>query len=92
MLLVRQAYDPFWHATVDGRPATLRVADSFEASLLVPAGRHRVMLAYDDPWIVRGLIVSGLALAVWLATCAAAGRRASPLVMPDANTPQERPQ
>ena len=28
MLLVRQSYDPFWHATVDGRPATLRVADS----------------------------------------------------------------
>jgi hypothetical protein len=92
MLLVRQSYDPFWHATVDGRPATVRVADSFEPSLLVPAGRHRVVLAYDDPWIVRGLIVSGLALAVWLAACAAAGRRASPLVMPHANAPQERPQ
>jgi hypothetical protein len=50
------------------------------------------VLAYDDPWIVRGLIISGLALAVWLAACAAAGRRASPLVMPHANTPKERPQ
>jgi hypothetical protein len=83
MLLVRQSYDPFWHATVDGRPATVRVADSFEPSLLVPPGRHRVVLAYDDPWIVRGLIISGLALAVWLAACAAAGRRASPLPVAD---------
>ena len=73
MLLVRQSYDPFWHATVDGRPATVRVADSFEPSLLVPAGRHRVVLAYDDPWIVRGLTISGLALAVWLVACGAPG-------------------
>jgi hypothetical protein len=82
MLLVRQSYDPFWHAAVDGSSAVVRVADAFEPALLVPAGRHRVVLAYDDPWIVRGLLVSALALAAWLAACAGAGRRASPLRIP----------
>jgi hypothetical protein len=82
MLLVRQSYDPFWHAAVDGSSAVVRVADAFEPALLVPAGRHRVVLAYDDPWIVRGLLVSAVALAAWLAACAGAGRRASPLRIP----------
>ncbi len=79
MLLVRQSYDPFWRATVDGRPIAVRVGDGFEPALLVPAGRHRVVLTYDDPWIVRGLVVSAFTLAAWLAACVAIGRRPSPL-------------
>jgi hypothetical protein len=79
VLLVRQSYDPFWHAEVDGRPARMYVADAFEPSVAVPAGHHRVVLSYDDPWIARGLVISARTLAVWLAACAVAGRRQSPL-------------
>lgn len=67
IVLIRTPYDPNWHAKVDGRPAPLLVADYVVQAVPVRAGRHRIDLAYDDPWIGYGLLGSAAVLAVLLA-------------------------
>jgi hypothetical protein len=62
IVVVRNSYDPNWHATVDGRPGRVLAADGFVQGIPVPAGRHTIALAYDDPWIGYGLLGSGLVL------------------------------
>jgi hypothetical protein len=66
LLVVRNAWDPGWRATVDGRPAPVLSADYLLQGIPVPAGRHTIILAYDDPWVGLGLLGSGLGLAVLL--------------------------
>jgi len=63
LVLIRTSYDENWHATIDGEPAHVMVADGFLQAVTVPKGRHHVVLRYEDPWVTRGLIGSG---AVWL--------------------------
>ncbi|HJQ73218.1 MAG TPA: hypothetical protein VJ887_07365 [Actinomycetota bacterium] len=66
MLLVRNTYDPHWHATVDGRSAPVLIGDGFLQAIPVPAGTHTIDLRYDDPWIGIGLAGSGFALMMFL--------------------------
>jgi len=66
VLVIRNVFDPGWRATVDGRPAPVLVADGFLQAVPVPAGRHTVVLGYDDPWIGYGLTGSILSLAALL--------------------------
>ena len=66
ILLVRNTYDPGWHATVDGDPVALQPADYIAQGVPVPPGRHVVELAYDDPTIGYGLLGSGLSIALLL--------------------------
>jgi Bacterial membrane protein YfhO len=60
LVLVRIVADPGWHATVDGRAVPVMVADSLVQAVPVPAGHHTVELRYDDPWIGRGVVGSGV--------------------------------
>ena len=66
ILLVRNAFDPGWHATVDGQPASLQPADYVAQGVPVPAGRHEVELTYDDPTIGYGVLGSALAMVLLL--------------------------
>lgn len=66
LVLVRNVYDPNWKATVDGRPAPVLPADFLLQGVSVPAGHHIVRLSYTDPWVGRGIFISGLAIAVLL--------------------------
>jgi hypothetical protein len=63
IVLIRTPYDPNWHATVDDKPAPVLSADYLVQGVAVTAGRHTIRLAYDDPWIGYGLLVSALAIA-----------------------------
>ncbi|MGH2808696.1 MAG: hypothetical protein ACRDKT_15635 [Actinomycetota bacterium] len=74
ILLVRNAWDVNWHATIDGEPTDVLVADYFLQGVAVPPGERTVELKYDDPYIVPGLIGSALAFAV-LAAAALIARR-----------------
>jgi len=74
LLLVRETYDPNWHATVDGRPAAIHPADGAFQAVAVPAGAHTVSFTYSDPWIGRGLMVSLASLLVLGAGVLATGR------------------
>jgi uncharacterized membrane protein YfhO len=75
VVVVRNAYDPNWHAEVDGHPVRVLPADSIDQGIPVPAGRHTITLAYDDPWVGRGLIGSGVALALLFGGALALKRR-----------------
>jgi len=70
VVVVRNAYEPNWHATVDGRPAPVLAADYLDQGIVVPAGRHDILLQYDDPAVGYGLLGSALSLAALLGTAA----------------------
>ena len=72
LLVVRNAWDVGWHATLDGEPVEVLRADYLMQGVRVPAGDHVVRLIYRDPTIGRGLAVSA---AVWLGLLGAWVRR-----------------
>jgi hypothetical protein len=67
-VLVRDGEAPGWTARVDGEPATLR-SSGRHRSVAVPAGRHRVEMAYRPRGLGLALAASVLALTAtaWLA-------------------------
>jgi hypothetical protein len=64
LLVLADAYDPGWTATVNGRAATALRANVAFRAVPVPAGRHEVEMVYRPPAVVQGLAL----------TLAAAGR------------------
>jgi hypothetical protein len=66
LLVIRNAYDRGWQATVDGKPAKVLLTDYLLQGVVVSAGNHTVDLTYHDPWIGRGVLVSGMAWAMLL--------------------------
>jgi len=52
-----EQFDPGWSATVDGKPAPVLTANWVMRAVPIPAGAHRIELAYHAP---------GLRLALWL--------------------------
>ncbi len=75
LVLVRNVFDPYWHATVDGRPAQVLAADGVDQGVVVPPGRHRIDLAYDDPSIGYGLAGSAVSVAIVLGAALLAERK-----------------
>jgi len=69
------AFDPDWRATVDGTPApVLRANVAFQA-VAVPAGSHRVELVYRPRSVIWGAVITLLAVATALALALRAGAR-----------------
>jgi hypothetical protein len=66
ILVIRNAFDPNWEATIDGVPAAVFPADYVLQGVEVPAGSHVVELRYVDPWIGRGIAGSLLAVGGFL--------------------------
>jgi hypothetical protein len=75
IVLVRNTYDPHWHATVDGQSTPVLVGDGFLQAIAVPAGMHTIDLRYDDRWIGIGLAGSGLALMAFLGAAVVLAKR-----------------
>jgi Bacterial membrane protein YfhO len=72
------AYDPGWQATLDGAAAPILRANLAFRAVRAPAGRHLVEFSYRPPWLLRGLGLS-LATAVGLlATGLVVMRRGDP--------------
>src|SRR5690606_22466807 len=78
-LVVADAIQRGWRATVDGEPAELRAADHAVVAVAVPEGRHVVELSYAPPGQRTGLgIAAGSAVvlgAIAFSSRLAAGRR-----------------
>jgi hypothetical protein len=64
IVVIRNAWDIGWQATVDGHPAPVLRADYLLQGVPVPAGRHEIRLTYREPTIGLGLALSA---AVWIA-------------------------
>jgi len=65
IVVIRDAYDPHWRATVDGEPAEVLAANYVSLGVVVPRGDHVIHLAYVDPSIglsFAGSIVAAAAL------------------------------
>jgi uncharacterized membrane protein YfhO len=65
IVVIRNAWDEGWSATVDGQPAPVFLTDFFIQGVPVPAGTHDVRLVYTDPNIGRGLAGSAAAIVLW---------------------------
>lgn len=62
LLVVANTFDRHWRAEVDGVPAPLLETAAGYQAVVVPAGATRVGLAYRDPRVRLGAVVSLLAL------------------------------
>jgi hypothetical protein len=65
-LVLVDAFDPGWKATLDGRTVPIVRANGSFRAVPVPAGRHLVELIYRPGSIVAGLLVSTVTLVVGL--------------------------
>ncbi|MGZ8629784.1 MAG: YfhO family protein [Actinomycetota bacterium] len=95
VLLIRNAYDTAWRATVDGRPVPVLAADSISMGVAVPAGPHTVRLEYRESSIAVGLlgtftaIVALVSSALWLLR--RERRAAPPTVEPEPSHADDSP-
>ncbi len=67
-LILSQVFYPGWQARLDGAGASLYRADGLLQGMIVPAGKHRVEVAYRPSSFIWGLLITLLTLA----GCAAA--------------------
>ncbi len=58
MLVIAQAYYHRWHAYIDGRRVQLWPANYAYQGLEVPAGKHEIVLAYEDTAFLDGVGLS----------------------------------
>ncbi len=62
LVVLADAFDPGWRATLDGASAPVLRANLAFRAVRVPAGRHRIEMVYR-PWaLVAGLAVSAVAV------------------------------
>jgi uncharacterized membrane protein YfhO len=69
-LVLVEAYDPGWTASVDGEPVRVHRANYAFRAVAVPQGRHTVRLRYRPRPVVLGSVASVVTLAaavVWFA-------------------------
>jgi hypothetical protein len=62
IVLIRNAYERDWHASVDGHSVPLLAADYLDQGVAVPPGRHSIRLSYNDGTIGFGLVGSALSV------------------------------
>jgi prepilin-type N-terminal cleavage/methylation domain-containing protein len=62
VLVLRDTFDPSWHAQVDGSPADVVPANLLYRAVAVPAGHHTVRFTYRPRALLDGLMISGLTL------------------------------
>ena len=65
LLVLSEAYDPGWQATIDGATTPVYVANHALRAVGVPAGNHVVELQYAPRWFPIGIAIS-IAFAVAL--------------------------
>jgi hypothetical protein len=58
-LLLTDAYFPGWTATVNGQPAPVYRADVMFRAVAVPAGKSRVVFAFQPGWWPWSLVIGG---------------------------------
>ena len=62
LLLIRTPYASGWRASIDGNSAPVLAADYVDQGVIVPPGRHVVALTFTDPWVLRGVYGTVLAI------------------------------
>jgi hypothetical protein len=73
-LVLLDAYDPGWRATINGVPARIVRANLAFRAVPLGIGPQRIEMVYRPRSVVAGLSISLAALVVGLALCAGSGR------------------
>jgi uncharacterized membrane protein YfhO len=60
ILILQTPFNSGWRAVQDGRPVPVVRADFGLLGLPVKAGEHRVELRYRNPWLLVGVVITGL--------------------------------
>jgi hypothetical protein len=66
LLVLSDTAYPGWQATVDGVPTEIYTTNYLFRGVRVPAGEHEVRFVYAPASWRRGLLLSGIALLVWV--------------------------
>lgn len=74
-VVLLEAHDPGWRATVDGRAAPVLRANLLFRAVRVPPGEHVLELRYRPPAALAGAVLSGLGLLAALVTALAGPAR-----------------
>ncbi|HTG47151.1 MAG TPA: hypothetical protein VK646_05815 [Actinomycetota bacterium] len=74
-VVVADALQDGWVATLDGAPAPLVDADHAGVAVFVPAGAHEIELRYEPPGWRRGVAVTVISLLILLFVAVAPGSR-----------------
>ncbi len=82
IVVLADAFDPGWRATLDGQPAPVLRANRLMRAVAVPAGRHEIVYTYRPASILLGLGAS-LAGAILLASAIGWSRRQRPAAPAD---------
>jgi hypothetical protein len=66
-LRIDEAWDPGWHATVDGKSVPLIAGDDVFLTLPLSSGYHKVRLEFSTPGLAVGCVISVVCLAflIW---------------------------
>ena len=96
MLVLSDAWDPGWKATVDGHSAPVHRVDYVFRGVQIPAGRHTVRFTYEPltwriGWIVSLVALVGLGVACGVAGLRARSRRTRTLAVNSALDETRRP-
>ena len=78
LLFVSEVYYPAWRAFIDGMPADVLRTNVAFRGVVVPEGRHEVVMRYSSAEFRAGFLISGLAAAAVLAWLAIAVSRSGP--------------
>jgi hypothetical protein len=76
-VVINESHHPNWSASIDGQTAELVPANALVMATHVPAGKRRVVLGYEEPSLLLGLLVSLFAGLLTLLLVARDRRRAS---------------
>jgi hypothetical protein len=74
-VILADAFDPGWRATVDGQPARVQRANVAFRAVAVAEGRHVVEMVYRPRTVFQGLTLSTLSLLLVLGVAAVGARR-----------------
>jgi hypothetical protein len=86
LLVVNERFDPNWHASIDGLEAAMFPVNGIVRGIIVPEGRHRVVMEYRIPrsfWV-------GLTMAAFGILCSLFLPRLGRLRTPNRNPERER--
>jgi hypothetical protein len=89
LVVAAQSYYPNWRAYVAGQPVPLWPANHAFQALQVPAGRHEVMLRYEDRRFQLGAIISVLTLLGMIGATLLWRRKAGDFVQPNHVQPDQ---
>ena len=75
-LVLADAFDPGWRASVDGRPARILRANIALRAVELERGRHHVVFEYRPPWVPWGFMISLAGFGIGVITLGRGRRKA----------------